>query len=480
MSMMTVAQQAVEQALKAGADYADARVSRLSREELALRNGVLADADAPEDFGLGVRVLRQGCWGFAAAPGRPHELGDVAPGLARRAFKAARDLSTVRKEAIELGETCGHVGEYRTPVGIDPFQVSLNDKIDVLRAADAALQGRDEVTVREARLSLRRREQWFTSSEGASIHQVLMRSGAGIAATAAANGTVERRSSPALHQARGFEWIQDLDLAGQAPKVRDEAVELCSAPLCPQGERSLILGGGQLAMQIHESLGHASELDRALGGEVDLAGGSFLVPGQSDALRIGSDCVTLTADSTMRYGLDTRGFDDEGAASQSWKVVDAGRFGAFHTDRSQSSAVDESGSRAACRADGWYSPPIVRMTNLSLEPGQWSLDGLLADTEDGAIFADGVRTWSIDQRRMNFQFTCEVAWEIQGGRLGSMLRRPTYQGQTSQFWGSCDAVCNSDHWRLYGVTNCGKGNPMQLAEVSHGAAPARFRRVLFL
>lgn len=483
-AMMTVAQGAVAQALKAGADYADARVGRQSAENLGLRNGELAVASAPEDFGLGVRVLKNGCWGFASAPGRPHELSDVAPGLARRAFKGARDLAVARTEPVELAGSGGQVGDFETPVEIDPFRVSLPEKIDALRAADAGLSGRGEVVVREVQLSLRRSETWFASSEGSAIHQVLMQTGAGLAATASVGGLVERRSYPmsggGMVQGRGFELIHELDLAGHAPRVRDEAVELCSAPLCPPGERTLILGGSQLAMQIHESLGHASELDRAMGGEVDLAGASFVTPEEAPRIELGSDCVHLVADGRLPGGLASRAFDDEGSPSTRWDVVAGGKLAGFHTSREWAGKVDEAQSRGACRADGWYSPPLVRMTNVSLQPGSWALDALLSDTEDGAVFADNVRSWSIDQRRVHFQFTCEAAWEVQGGRLGRMLRRPTYQGETARFWSSCDAVCGPEHWKLYGVTDCGKGNPMQVAEMSHGAAPARFRRVSFL
>ncbi|MFT7677742.1 MAG: TldD protein [Planctomycetota bacterium] len=483
-SMMALAQATVNQALKAGADYADVRVSRCSQEQMVLRNGVLAEADAPEDFGMGVRVLKNGCWGFAAAPGRPSELGDVAPGLARRAFKAARDLAPVRHEPVELAGVEGHVGEYVTPMEQDPFRVSLNEKLDILRAADAGMRGAESVVVREASLSLRRTEQWQASSEGAAIHQVQVRTGAGIAVTAAANGTVERRSYPASfggqYQARGFELVHEMDLAGNAERIRDEAVALCSAPLCPAGERTLILGGSQLMLQIHESVGHPSELDRAMGSEVDLAGASFLTTDKLGTFQFGSPQVTLTADSTIAGGLDTRGYDDECVPSGRWPIVDRGQFVGYHTNREWAQTIDEPASRGTARGTGWFSPPIVRITNLSLEPGDWKLDALLADTEDGAIFADGVRTWSIDQRRVNFQFTCEVAYEIQGGRLGRMLRQPTYQGQSTNFWRSCDAVCGPEEWQLWGVPNCGKGNPMQVAEMSHGAAPARFRGVSFL
>ena len=482
--MMDVAQSAVEQALKAGADYADARVNRLSQEQLVLRNGELARAEAPEEFGVGVTTLKDGAWGFAAAPVTPEEARSAAPALARRAFKTASEVAATRVEPARLAGEEGHVGEYVTPLEIDPFGVALEDKLELLHAADRAMSGADETVVRETNLSLRREEQWQCSSEGAALHQVLVRSGGGISSTAAAHGHVEWRSYPASfggnYKSGGWEHVTALDLVSHGERVRDEAVALCSADPCPTGERTAILSSSQLMLQIHESVGHPSELDRVFGHEVDLAGSSFATPEKLGSFRYGSPIVNLVADSTVRGGLDTRGWDDECVESGRWHVVKDGIFKGYHTGREWAERVGEERSRGTMRAEGWYNPAIIRITNLSLQPGEWDFDELLADTEDGAIYCDTVKTWSIDQRRLNFQFTTEIGWEIQGGKLARMLRGPTYQGVTPEFWRSCDAICNASHFELWGVPNCGKGNPMQLAEMSHGAAPARFRGLTFL
>jgi len=482
--MNDIAQAAVEAALKAGADYADARIQRVSREEMVLKNGVLERADAPEEFGIGVRVLRDGAWGFAAAPAAPGEMRDVAPGVARRAAKCARDVAPARLTAVALAPEGAHVAEYATPVEEDPFRVPLQEKLDLLRAADRALAGRDEVVVRAASLSLRRAEQWLATSEGSAVHQVQLRSGAGIHASAATAGEVETRSYPNAfggnYRAAGWEHVRGLDLPGHASRVRDEAIALCYAEPCPAGRRTLLVGGAQLMLQIHESVGHPNEIDRVFGHEVDLAGSSFATPEKLGTFVYASPIVSFVADSTVPGGLDTRGYDDEGVESGRWYVVRDGIFVGYHTGREWAERVGEARSRGAMRAESWYAPPIVRITNLSLLPGSWELEDLIADTEDGAILADTVKMWSIDERRQTFQFTCEIGWEIRGGKLGSLLRRPTYQGDTSEFWRSCDAICNERHWQLWGVPNCGKGNPMQVAEMSHGAAPARFRGVTFL
>ncbi len=279
---------------------------------------------------------------------------------------------------------------------------------------------------------------------------------------------------------REMEFIESLKLAEHGERMRDESVALCSAEAAPEGPRTLILGGSQLMLQIHESVGHPNELDRVFGHEVDLAGSSFATTEKLGEYRYGSDIVNLVADSTVPGGLDTRGFDDECVASDRWHVVKDGIFNGYHTSREWANRIGEDKSRGTMRAEGFFNVPIIRITNLSLEPGTWDFDELLANTEDGAIFADSVKMWSIDQRRLNFQFTCEIGWEIKDGKLHKLLRSPTYQGSTPEFWRSCDAICNEDHWDLWGVPNCGKGNPMQTAEMSHGAAPARFRDVTFV
>lgn len=483
--MMEFSKLAVSEALRNGAQYADARIVRLLRQDLVLRNGALDGADAPEEFGCGVRVLVDGCWGFQAGPlwADKGAAEQNARALGRRAPGVAKALASARTKKVELAPEPPHVGSWSTPVERDPFAVPLSEKLELLRACDAALQGCSETVVREASFSARAEEQWYASSEGAEQHQKLVRVGAGISSTAAANGTVERRSYPASfggnYKSGGYEHVLAWDLVAQGARVRDEALALCSAPLCPAGRRDMILMGSQLALQIHESVGHPSELDRVFEHELDLAGSSFATADKLGAFRYGSEIVNLEADSTLPGGLDTRGWDDDGVASGKWRIVDAGVLKGYLTSREWAGRIGESRSRGASRAEGYANFPIVRITNLSLLPGTWELDALVADTQDG-VLCDTVKMWSIDQRRLNFQFTTEIGWEIKNGVKGRMLRRPTYQGRTSEFWASCDAICNAAHFDVWGVPNCGKGNPMQVAEMSHGAAPARFRGVTFL
>ena len=365
---------------------------------------------------------------------------------------------------------------------IDPFTVPLERKLDTLMRADEILRAKPEITATSCTISFRRESQVFLSSDGASIEQVILRSGGGIACTAHRDGETQTRSYPQAfggqYMALGYEVVESMDLVGHAEQVREEAIALLDADPCPVDEKDLILGGSQLGLQIHESVGHATELDRVEGWEANFAGTSFVDTGKLETnggFRYGSDVVNLVADATVPGGLATVGYDDDGVRSQRWHIVKDGRFQAYLTSRDVAHFERNPRSRACSRAEGPWNVPIVRISNLSLMPGTWSFDDLVADTEDG-VYMDGIKCWSIDQRRLNFQFTCEYGYEIKGGKRGRLLKNPTYQGITPRFWGSCDAICDHTHWRLWGVPNCGNGQPAQTAEMSHGAAPARFRK----
>jgi TldD protein len=317
------------------------------------------------------------------------------------------------------------------------------------------------------------------STEGARVDQTVTQTGAGIEAAAAGDGDLQQRSWPnsfrGQFQAGGWEVVDAADLIGNAPRVAAEAVALLQAPLLPEAVTTVILDGQQLSLQVHESVGHPLELDRILGMEAAYAGTSFVEPGDRGRLRYGSAAMSVTADATTPGGLGTFAFDDEGVPAQRSPLVAEGLVDGFLTSR-ETAAGSGNGSGGAMRADGWGSMPLIRMTNVNLEPGRGSLDELVADTPDGVLLSVN-RSWSIDDRRVNFQFGVEAAWEIKGGRLGRLYRNATYDGRTTEFWGSLDAVCGPESWVVWGVPNCGKGQPFQNARVGHGAAPARFRDV---
>jgi TldD protein len=269
--------------------------------------------------------------------------------------------------------------------------------------------------------------------------------------------------------------VQGLDLEREAPRVGEQAAALLVADPCPSAVTTVVIDAEQMQLQVHESVGHPTELDRVYGTEAAYAGTSFLSTGDLDTLRYGSPQMNVTADPTTPAGLGTFAFDDEGVPGARQPIVVDGVLRGFLSSRETAARLGV-GAGGSMRADGWARMPLVRMTNLHLEPCEGTLEELLAEVDDG-IYLETNRSWSIDDKRLNFQFGTQIAWEIRGGRLGRMLRDATYTGVTPVFWGSLERVAGADEWRMHGLTNCGKGQPGQHAHVSHGAAPARFRNV---
>jgi TldD protein len=438
-----------------------------------------------ETTGFGVRVIADGAWGFAAAAGLERaEIERVAAG----AVVIARASATVGREPVDIGPPHACVATYRTPYEIDPFEVSLEGKLALLLAADQEMRRVSGVRVAQGGLVAQREEKTFASSEGAYIEQEIMETGGGIVAYAVGDGEIQQRSYPNSfardQRTGGWETIEAMDLAGNAQRVASEAAALVTADPCPARTTTLILGPTQLALQVHESCGHPTELDRVFGSEAAYAGTSFLTPDKLGTFRYGSPIVNLTADATIPGGLGTFGYDDEGVPAQRVPLVREGIFVGYLSSRetavqlARQRGEDPSSARSggAMRASGWDRIPLVRMTNVNLEPGTWTFDDLVADTDEG-IYMEMNRSWSIDDRRLNFQFGTEIAYEIRNGRMGRLLKNAIYTGMTPQFWGSCDAICDADHWRVWGTPNCGKGQPSQIAHTGHGVAPARFRNV---
>jgi TldD protein len=369
-------------------------------------------------------------------------------------------------------------GRHVSEVAQDPFAVPLADKVDLCLRADAALQGPD-IVVRQVMVRARREHKLLLSSDGTEVEQILTESGAGMDCAATRDGVFQLRSYPSAHvgssNQSGWEYVEGLRLVDEAPRVAEQATALVRADPCPSGTTDVVLDADQVALQVHESVGHPTELDRVYGMEASYAGTSFLKPDDLGSLRYGSEHMNITADPTTPGGLGSFAFDDEGVPAQATPVVEQGRLTGFLTSRETAARIG-AGSGGSMRADSWNRMPLVRMTNLHIEPGDGSLEDLIAGVDDG-LYMETNRSWSIDDKRLNFQFGTQVAWEIKSGKLGRMLRDATYTGITPEFWGSLDAVAGRDEWKLYGLTNCGKGQPGQSAHVSHGAAPARFRQV---
>jgi TldD protein len=458
------------------ADYADVRHVATRHERLATRNGEVDEIAYDATDGIGVRVRIGSAWGFAAVRGSDRADAEAA---LDRALAVARAQPAAAGGAL-APEPPAH-GSWESAAERDPFAVPLGDKLAVLMAADAALRSEEGPAVAIARFEARELRTAFASTEGALVDQRLTECGGGITAVATARGDSQIRSYPGSHGGNvaqaGYEHFERLDLPGRAATVAAEARALLTAPACPSGRTTLILAGEQLGLQIHESVGHALELDRALGREISYAGGSYAEAGALGSLRIGSPAVGITADARTPGGLGSFRWDDEGVEAQAVPLVREGVLAGFLASRESAADAGLGRSNGCARADGFARQPIVRMTNVHLDPGSaGTLADLIADTGEGLLIETN-RSWSIDDRRLHFQFGGEAAWEIRGGERGRLLRDPSYSGVTLLFWAGCDAVCSASDWALASVLDCGKGEPGQVARVSHGSAPARFRDV---
>jgi len=461
---------------QAGATYGDIRVREDWQEDLAVKNGRPEHIARSESAGFGVRVIVDGAWGFFGT----HRLEDSAvEDVVRQAVAIARASAHLSDEPVVLAPAEPAVDRYETPHEKPPFDVPLEAKLDLLVAASKAMTG-PNIKLAQAFFAAYETRQHFASTDGARIEQHIVQTGGGIAATAISDGDLQVRSYPNSFRGNfatgGYEYVEAMDLVGEAPRIADEAEALLAAPPCPERRRTLILDGGQLALQVHESCGHPIELDRVLGMEIAYAGDSFLTLEKLGTFRYGSERVTIVADATCPGGLGTFGYDDEGVPAQRTPIVEAGCFVGYLSSRETAPAIGRTSS-GTMRASGWNRIPLIRMTNVNLLPGNaGSLDDLVADTDDGLLMLTN-KSWSIDNKRLNFQFGTEMCREIKGGRLGQVYKNATYTGITPEFWGACDAVCGPEAWQLWGTPNCGKGQPGQTARVGHGVAPARFRNV---
>jgi TldD protein len=468
---------ALDAAVASGASYADVRSVETQTEALAVRGPQVEGLDRSNTTGIGVRVLSDGAWGYAASASL--DPADVKR-MASTAVAVAKASATVRSRPVELVPEPSHVDSWSGPEEKDPFAVPAEDKIALLTSATEQMERVAGVRLARGTMDLVRQDVWFASTEGSLIDQSIVQVGAGIEATSVSDGEVQQRSYPGSFrghfQSGGYEVIEAMQLPVHAQRTAEEAVALLTAPACPDETTTVVLDGHQVMLQVHESVGHPTELDRVLGMEAAYAGTSFVSIPDLGKLRYGSELVNITSDATIPGGLGTYGYDDEGVAAQRVDLVRDGILVGFQTSRETAAAVGEDRSNGTMRAEGWENFPLIRMTNVSLLPGEGTLEDLIADVESG-VYMETNKSWSIDDKRKNFQFGCEIAWEIKNGRRGRLLKDPRYTGITPIFWASCDAIAGAEEWRVYGTPNCGKGQPGQTMRVGHGASPARFRNV---
>jgi len=470
---------ALDAARSTGIVYADVRIAAPQRYiHLAVRNGSASALTDARSRALGVRVRTDRAWGFATTT-------DLTPSSARStarlAAQLARGASRSTDHRLVTTDDRGPVdGRYSSAVHRDPFEVPREEVLALLTDAEARLHVGPEVKSGVATFQAWDGTTWFAASTGASYQSHIVHVGAGISATAIRGAMVQRRSAPSsfggdFAQA-GFEFVEGLHLPEEAESVGREAGALLDAPACPTGRTTLVLGSDQLALQVHESVGHAVELDRIFGTEAGYAGTSWVNPALIGRLRYGSPQMNVVADATEPGGLGTFGWDDEGVPAQRTPIVREGTLVGVLSSRESAAWLRLPRSGGTARASGADRAPLVRMTNVDLVPGDLAPGEVLAGVTEG-VFLETNRSWSIDDRRLNFQFGTEVGRQIVRGELGPLIRNPIYAGMTPEFWGSMDALGDRSTWRLWGVPNCGKGQPSQVAHVSHGAPIARFRDV---
>jgi TldD protein len=458
-------------------NYGDCRIVETEQENINVRNGIVEAITQTSDLGFGVRILKDNGWGFSSSREITKPESDK---VIKEALAIAESSTRIPGKPVILADLTSQKANYATKFQKDPFKVPLNEKINLLLASEKILRENPKVKIGAASLSFLRVKKYFASTNGSLIEQEILISGGGIFCYGMQNGEMQRRSYPSAfggnYAQKGYEFIESMELVKNAEQTREEVLMLLSADPCPSGKTTIIIGSNQLALQVHESIGHPTELDRVLGTEESYAGTSFVTLDKLGKFQYGSDKVNVYADATVEQGLGTFGFDDEGVPAQRFPIIKQGLFSNYLTSRDTAPVINQT-SNGTARASGWNRIPLIRMTNINLEPGTWKLDDLIGDTKDG-IYLDTNQSWSIDDRRLNFQFGTEIAYKIENGKLTKIFKNPIYTGITPEFWRSCDAVSDKNSWILWGLPNCGKGEPGQTAYVGHGTAPARFRNIM--
>ncbi len=468
-----LAELALKRVAASGAEYGDIRLLHSTGQTISGEDRRIASIRDMEDTGFGVRVLYHGGWGFAASS--ICSLEEV-PRIAELAVEIARGSASLASEKVHLADEPVHRDRVVTARRVDPFAVPLEQKTTLLSEVMDYVQRQPEIVRSSASLWARRDRKLFVSTEGTRLEFDLLATHGEFTATARYDGRFASRSFTTPHLRTGYELIEAANFLAEAPRIASQAVEKVKAPVIQPGSYDLVLDPEHLSLTIHESCGHPSELDRALGYEANYAGTSFLTTDKRGTFRYGSSHVNLVADNTEPETLAATGYDDDGVSCQKWDIVREGLFVGYCTNREVAAKVGETHSRGSNRADSWGSIPIVRIANIGLEPGTVSPDELVADVKRG-IYIEGHGSYSIDQRRYNFQFGGDAFWLIENGRRTHMVRDVIYHGITPEFWGSCDGVAGRRYRQRYGFITCGKGQPGQSGWMTHAASHARFRQI---
>ena len=477
---------ALAEAKKQGATYCDIRINRyrnqfagyrLSPERGGTKTDEVPYVNDGTSFGFGVRVIAKGQWGFAASP---LVTADEIARITREAVIVAKANSALQAAPVQLAPTKSYIDRWSSPFEKDPFTIPVDEKLELLHTATRTVKSNPKVFSTFGGLFFHSEDKYFASTEGSSIQQLIIQSNPFLNATAVdtKNGISRDRSYQVAPQARGWEYILMSNIGENARRIADEVVEHLAAPPVTAGKKDLVLLPSHLCLTIHESIGHSTELDRALGYEANYAGTSFLTTDKMGKFRVGSEVVNFFGDRTTEYGMSTVKYDDDGVKTVRFPIIEKGIFKHYQTIRDQAHLVGEAESRGCCYADSWSSVPFQRMPNVWLAPsdGDTTLDDLISGVDDGVLI-EGTGSYSIDQQRYNFQFGGDAFWEIKGGKKRGMISRVAYQARTPDFWQACDAIAARAYWQQYGLFNDGKGEPTQINAMSHGCAPARFRQI---
>jgi len=467
---------AVDQLHEKGAEYGDIRIGFYRNQSLSTRDQIVSSLNDAEDSGIGIRYYRRGGWGFVSSPLISKTEIDR---LIVKAAVMAEASSLGCSEPITLVPVGSYNARWSVPFDEDPFAVSNREKIDLLLAINSEMRKVPNIHQAVSSMSFNREHKLFASTVGTVTDQLLMRAYVSYTATAVGPERFETRSYQDMPLNEGYEHVRNAPLVENARRVAEEAVAKLRAADCPEKITDLILLPSHTCLVIHETIGHATELDRVMGWEADFAGTSFATPEKLGNFSYGSPKFNVVADRTRQHGRATVMFDDDGVPTQEWHLIKDGILRGYSTTRATADLIGETASRGCSFADSWFNAPILRMPNVSIEPGAEgspSLSDLISGTDEG-ILIDGTGSFSIDHQRINFQFGGDACWEIKHGKIGSIMRRVTYQSHNPEFWRSVDEICGLDEWQMFGVVNCGKGQPMQVAQLTHGSAPLRLRHI---
>jgi TldD protein len=465
-----IAQAAIKKAQSLGASYADCRFVETRSESLGYSDGAPEAVSSTVDAGLGVRVMADGAWGFFGSSQLSEKEAERA---ARMAIDIARASNLVNKTPVELAPVQAYKDDYKSIFKIDPFTIPLAQKLDYLANLDRLMAQNSQISTRSASLDFRKTESLFVSTIGSSIHQTIIHSGVGIE-LGIAKSRRERfmRSFPqngGQYESKGYELLDEFDFASAITRLAEEAIALSSAPDCPAVTANVVLESSVVGLVIHELVGHPLELDRVFGAERNFSGTSFATTDQLDKLHYAAAIVSFISDATHPYGLGSFGYDDEGVKAHKVDLIRDGILTDYLSSRETAVRIRRAPS-GAMRADGWGNIPLVRMTNTNLLPGDKTLNELIAAAGDG-LYMSTISSWSPSDDRSSFEFGCEIAWEIKGGKLGQVYKNPTFSGRTVEFWNSVAAIGNEGTFRIWGTPNCGKGQPGQNARTGQGACP---------